>query len=143
MAGWLIWTMLRRDRGMSEVKAGAFAALWLWNPMVATISTRGSSEGLLGVLTIALLWSVERRRLTLAAVLLGLGVHFKIYPFIYAVAIIWWMDDEHLGKSKSTIQNEKRDWVEALDHFITMARVKLAVISLGVFMALNILMYLM
>jgi phosphatidylinositol glycan class M len=125
LAGWLILSVLRRDRAMSETRAGAFAALWLWNPMVATISTRGSSEGLLGVLTIALLWAVERRRLSLAAVLLGLGVHFKIYPFIYAVAIVWWMDDEHLIA------------------FLSVERIQLAFISLSVFMSLNILMYFM
>ncbi|KAH8173782.1 mannosyltransferase (PIG-M) domain-containing protein [Sarocladium implicatum] len=140
LAGWLILNMLRRDRGMGEARAGGFAALWLWNPMVATISTRGSSEGLLGVLTIALLWAVERRRLNLAAVLLGLGVHFKIYPFIYAVAIIWWMDDEHLGK-KTTRKGSNPSLIESLISFISVERVQVAVISLGVFMALNVLMY--
>ena len=142
LAGWLILNMLRRDRGMSEAKAGGFAALWLWNPMVATISTRGSSEGLLGVLTIALLWAVERRRLNLAAVLLGLGVHFKIYPFIYAVAIIWWMDDEHLGK-KTPRKNDDSNLVDSVVSFVSAERIQLGIVSLGVFMALNVLMYLM
>jgi phosphatidylinositol glycan class M len=142
LAGWLILSVLRKDRGMSETRAGAFAALWLWNPMVATISTRGSSEGLLGVLTIALLWAVERRRLNLAAVLLGLGVHFKIYPFIYAVAIVWWMDDEHLGKQPAK-KHSNPTVIDSLFGFLSIERIQLAIISLSVFMALNILMYLM
>ncbi|KAL2211300.1 family 50 glycosyltransferase [Sarocladium strictum] len=141
LAGWLILSVLRKDRGMSETRAGAFAALWLWNPMVATISTRGSSEGLLGVLTIALLWAVERRRLNLAAVLLGLGVHFKIYPFIYAVAIVWWMDDEHLGK-KPANKPSNPTIIDPFVGFLSIERIQLAIISLSVFMALNILMYL-
>ncbi|UKZ75326.1 GPI mannosyltransferase 1 [Trichoderma virens FT-333] len=119
LAGWLIVRVLRKQRGMSAERAGAFAAIWLWNPMVATISTRGSSEGLLGVLTMALLWAVEGKRVSVAGFILGLGVHFKIYPFIYAPAIIWWMDDEHLGKG----------------------RIQLTLISLSTFMGLNVLMY--
>ncbi|KAI5777230.1 PIG-M-domain-containing protein [Geopyxis carbonaria] len=70
------------------------AACWLLNPMVATISTRGSSEGLLGVLVIALLWAAVARRWALAGVLLGVATHFKIYPVIYGPAILWWMSSD-------------------------------------------------
>ncbi|KAJ3471640.1 hypothetical protein MRS44_001739 [Fusarium solani] len=139
LAGWLMLRVLRR-RGMDEATAGGFAALWLWNPMVATISTRGSSEGLLGVLTMGLLWAVERRRVSLAAVILGLAVHFKIYPFIYAPAIIWWMDDKRLGKpTKATPQPSSL--VDTLTKFCSPERVKLALISFATFMGFNLLMY--
>ena len=130
LAGWLIVRLLRA-RGMAVERAGAFAALWLWNPMVATISTRGSSEGLLGVLTMGLLWAVERRKVGLAGFVLGLAVHFKIYPVIYAPAIIWWMDAERLGKPPT----------KTLLGFVSRERVKLAVVSFATFMALNLLMY--
>ncbi|OPB44223.1 GT50 GPI mannosyltransferase 1 [Trichoderma guizhouense] len=138
LAGWLIVRVLRKQRGMSAERAGAFAAIWLWNPMVATISTRGSSEGLLGVLTMALLWAVEGKRIGVAGFILGLSVHFKIYPFIYAPAIIWWMDDEHLGKgiSKSTAS-----FADAVIKFLSPQRIKLTLISLSTFMGLNVLMY--
>ncbi|KAI8691592.1 hypothetical protein LRP88_08848 [Fusarium phalaenopsidis] len=139
LAGWLMLRVLRR-RGMDEATAGGFAALWLWNPMVATISTRGSSEGLLGVLTMGLLWAVERKRVSLAAVILGLAVHFKIYPFIYAPAIIWWMDDERLGKpTKATSQPSSL--IGSLTKFCSPERVKLALISFATFMGFNLLMY--
>lgn len=138
LAGWLILGLLRR-RGMESTRAGAFAAIWLWNPMVATISTRGSSEGLLGVLTMGLLWAVERRRISLAAVILGLGVHFKIYPFIYAPAIVWWMDGERMGKK--TASSKAASILEALIRFCSPERVRFAVISFATFMGFNILMY--
>ncbi|EEU48893.1 glycosyltransferase family 50 [Fusarium vanettenii 77-13-4] len=139
LAGWLMLRVLRR-RGMDEATAGGFAALWLWNPMVATISTRGSSEGLLGVLTMSLLWAVERRKISLAAVILGLSVHFKIYPFIYAPAIIWWMDDERLGKpTKAT--SKPSFLVDTLTKFCSPERAKLALISFATFMGFNLLMY--
>lgn len=143
LAGWLIVRVLGA-RGMSSERAGAFAALWLWNPMVATISTRGSSEGLLGVLSMALVWAVESRRITLAGLVLGLGVHFKIYPFIWAPAILWCMDDdddEHLavgGQSSAAESPSKSDRIMA---FLSPQRVKLAVVSFAAFMGLNLLMY--
>ncbi|KAF4975086.1 hypothetical protein FZEAL_8087 [Fusarium zealandicum] len=139
LAGWLMLRVLRR-RGMDEATAGGFAALWLWNPMVATISTRGSSEGLLGVLTMGLLWAVERKRVSLAAVILGISVHFKIYPFIYAPAIVWWMDDERFGKRRKTTSRPSSA-IEVLTRFCSPERVRLALVSLATFMCLNLLMY--
>src|SRR6266498_2011631 len=65
VAGWLIFVILR-ERGFGVSRAGKFASIWLLNPMVATISTRGSSEGLLGVMVMGLLWAVLKRRIALA-----------------------------------------------------------------------------
>lgn len=139
LAGWLIVRVLTKQRGMSAERAGAFAAIWLWNPMVATISTRGSSEGLLGVLTMALLWAVEGKRIGFAGFILGLSVHFKIYPFIYAPAIIWWMDDEHLGKGSKP----STSFTDTIIRFLSPQRIQLTIISLLTFMGLNVLMYYM
>ncbi|KAG8411484.1 GPI mannosyltransferase 1 [Metarhizium acridum] len=133
LAGWLIVRVLRR-RGLPPEQAGAFAALWLWNPMVATISTRGSSEGLLGVLTMALVWAVEGRRVNVAAAVLGLGVHFKIYPCIWAPAIAWWMDDEHMQRKQASPPAR-------LAGLLSRDRIQLAAVSLATFMGLNVLMY--
>ncbi|KAF7549961.1 hypothetical protein G7046_g8166 [Stylonectria norvegica] len=138
LAGWLMLRVLRR-RGMDDATAGGFAAIWLLNPMVATISTRGSSEGLLGVLTMGLFWAVDRRRFALAAGILGLGVHFKIYPFIYAPAIVWWMDDERLGKP--TKVTKPTSAMEVIVRFLSPERVRFAIVSFATFMGLNILMY--
>ncbi|QLI66163.1 GPI mannosyltransferase 1 [Metarhizium brunneum] len=130
LAGWLILRILRR-RGIPPEQAGAFAALWLWNPMVATISTRGSAEGLLGVLATALVWAAEGHRVNLAAALLGLGVHFKIYPCIWAPAIAWWMDDDR----------PRRKPARRRARFLSRDRIQLAAVSLATFTGLNVLMY--
>ena len=119
-----------------------FASIWLLNPMVATISTRGSSEGLLGVLVVALVWAVMGRRIVLAGVLLGLGVHLKIYPFIYGMSIIWWLDDEKIGSRLGQQKGgEKKDVVALMKGFMNRPRVVLTITSLATFFGLNILMY--
>ncbi|KAL2018729.1 hypothetical protein VTK56DRAFT_435 [Thermocarpiscus australiensis] len=144
VAGWLLERVLART--MDATAARQFAAIWLLNPMVATISTRGSSEGLLGVLVMALLSAVMARRVALAGLLLGLGVHFKIYPFIYAPAIVWWMDQDSMGSCSGVDKKEastQTSLVRRLAAFITPARVQLAVVSLATFLGLNTIMFLL
>ncbi|SCV73846.1 BQ2448_6276 [Microbotryum intermedium] len=62
--------------------------VWLFNPIIANISTRGSSEAVLGVLLIATLFWAEKNKWFKTAVMLGLSVHFKIYPVIYASSML-------------------------------------------------------
>lgn len=140
VAGWLIVLVLRHSAMMSLERALKFASIWLLNPMVATISTRGSSEGLLGVMVIALLWAVMQKKIILAGFLLGLGVHFKIYPFIYAPSIIWWLDDEHTGIGKARSAGTD-DILSLMKRFCNGSRIKITVTSLTTFMFLNTLMY--
>lgn len=143
LAGWLIIRVLRVSYGMSEERALKFASIWLLNPMVATISTRGSSEGLLGVMVVALLWAVTRRKLILAAVLLGLAVHFKIYPFIYGCSIIWWLDADHAMLPDRQSPKDNTGFVTKVSRFLNPARVTFAVVSLSTFFILSFTMYIM
>lgn len=142
VAGWLIVLVLRSSSKMSMERALKFASIWLLNPMVATISTRGSSEGLLGVMVIALLWAIMQKKISFAGVLLGLGVHFKIYPVIYAPSIIWWLDDEQVGVGVRKLpKSGSSDFLNRLKDFCNGPRIKLAVLSLTTFISLNTLMY--
>ncbi|ROV88474.1 hypothetical protein VMCG_10457 [Cytospora schulzeri] len=145
VAGWLIVKVLTMSQGvgggMSAARARKFAAIWLLNPMVATISTRGSSEGLLAVMVMALLYAVLSRRVTLVGVLLGLGVHFKIYPFIYAPAIVWWMDEERVAPASPSRPASTPSPLDRMLAFLTPARLKLALVSLITFTGLNLVMY--
>lgn len=139
VTGWLLALILRSPAGgsMSRESSMKFASIWLLNPMVATISTRGSSEGLLGVMVISLLWAVTNRRIKLAGVLLGLAVHFKIYPFIYAPTLLvhfsWPPFPD--GKSKSLFN-------KLVAPFFSHDNVELAISSLLTFAGLNAAMYL-
>lgn len=142
VAGWLIVMVLQKAKNMPQERALKFASIWLLNPMVATISTRGSSEGLLGVTVIALLWAVLRKRILLAGLLLGFGVHFKIYPFIYAPSIIWWLDDKQIS-TKSAERQERSNSISLVQKFCNSSRIILGVTSFLTFMILNCIMYLM
>lgn len=126
VAGWLLILVLRSPAGggMETRRAVRFASIWLLNPMVATISTRGSSEGLLGVIVVALVWAVTQGRIKLAGVLLGFGVHFKIYPFIYAPSLFL-----YLGGAPS------------IRYILNRSQISLVLTSFVTFMSLNVSMY--
>lgn len=88
IAGYFILQLLR-IRKVEESKAVLYSCIWLLNPMVCTISTRGSSEGLLGAMVISFVWALYTKRYALSGVLVGLAIHFKIYPIIYVPTVIW------------------------------------------------------
>ena len=146
VAGWLTLLVLRSPSdgggGMDSTRALKYASIWLLNPMVATISTRGSSEGLLGVMVVALVWAVLTRRIALAGALLGLAVHFKIYPFIYGISILWFLDDdEPVGLAKKETKSVPASLIDQAVHFSNKFRLILLTSSLFTFAALNGIMF--
>ncbi|KIW98826.1 uncharacterized protein Z519_00489 [Cladophialophora bantiana CBS 173.52] len=133
IAGWLILRLLKRQR-LEEQRALKYAAVWLLNPMVANISTRGSSEGLLCVLVMSLLWAFETKKVILSGLLLGLCVHFKIYPFIYGASMLWALETPSSKPSAATM-------LQVALQFINRSRFLLLLTSISTFAALNFLMY--
>jgi len=97
------------------------AACWLFNPFIANISSRGSSESLLGVLVLTSLFLANDGRWISSAVIFGLAVHFKIYPVVYASAVLAKLSDgSYLPK---------------------LRQIRFGVASFGSFMAANAVMY--
>lgn len=66
-------------------------AIWVLNPMVITISTRGSSESVLTFIIMLAVDTVRRGLHIEAAFWLGLAIHFKIYPVIYLPAFMYFL----------------------------------------------------
>ncbi|KAF8419936.1 PIG-M-domain-containing protein [Tirmania nivea] len=153
VAGWGLLRVLCGYYGLGEVPAGkVVAAVWLWNPMVAVVSTRGSSEGLLGAMVVGLVWAVLGGRVAIAGALLGLCVHWKIYPVVYAVAVVWWMggaEAKRILRGPTGAIAGKGDKEEGggksvmglVLGFVTKERLIFGLSALGTFSALNIWMY--
>ncbi|XP_065556774.1 GPI mannosyltransferase 1-like [Artemia franciscana] len=63
------------------------ALMWLYNPMVMAISTRGSSESVIVFLVLCSVYFLKRELYLLAGFFHGLAIHFKIYPLTYSPLI--------------------------------------------------------
>ena len=113
------------------------AVLWLFNPMPANIATRGSAESILGLLVCATLLAASKQKWSIAAVLLGVSVHFKIYPFICGFSLLFAIDNRHpLSRESKTSWS----WIG----WITNAqRINLLLRSAAAFLILSGAMYLM
>ena len=134
--GWLTLAILQSSYGFSRDRALSYACIWLLNPIVAQISTRGSSEGLLGVIIVLLLWASANQKPMLTGLLLGLAVHFKIYPFVYGLSILQKIEEPHDEKwTKSSIGKRLR--------LLVFSRTRSLVIctSAATFIGLNALMF--
>jgi len=92
--GSLIHAILKR-RGASPAAAGSAMALYLCNPLMMNVATRGSADGLVVVLVLGTLLCLLRRQLLLAALLFGLSVHVKIYPIVYALPLVMVLDEAY------------------------------------------------
>ncbi|RUS25102.1 PIG-M-domain-containing protein [Jimgerdemannia flammicorona] len=94
VVGYLLQRILQL-RGMDARRAARHTALWLLNPVVANISTRGSVESVMGALVLASLYCLLTRRFYAACALYGLSVHFKIYPVVYALPLLSLLDESY------------------------------------------------
>ena len=110
------------------------SCIWLLNPMPANISTRGSSESVLGLMVISTLVLVMRRQYDRAAVMFGLSVHFKVYPFIYGASILASMVPAHRPLNLPTP-------IAFISRSITIERLRFILVSFATFALLNLAMY--
>lgn len=86
LVGAIIYKFLNPDKNK------ILSTIWLLNPIVMIISTRGNAETLLCLFILSSLFFLNLDWYFVSAVLLGLSIHFKIYPIIYSLPIavyIW------------------------------------------------------
>jgi len=126
VVGYYIYEFLKMFKITSKFMLVSLTSIWLLNPFVITISTRGSAESILDMLVMATLYCFATKRLTLGSILYGFSVHFKIYPILYSLPILYMLDSNYLG-IKSKLFNS--------------ARIKFFLLSAGTFFLLTGLMY--
>lgn len=84
-------TNTKTTLGLPISKRTVLLSLWLLNPMVITISTRGSSESVLTFIIMIAVNSLVCGQYTESAIWLGLATHFKIYPIIYLPTFLYYL----------------------------------------------------
>lgn len=130
------------SEGAYSRRAALLVALHLLNPIVIGISTRGSSESVLSLFVLLTLFCALRGLWDVAAVLLGVCAHWKIYPVIYGVSCVGVIATEHQhGGGKARAPGVLHRVTQCISVFVTARTVRFAVISAGTFLILGVLMY--
>lgn len=75
-----------------------YTSLWLFNPFVLFISTRGSADALVCCLLFATLLSLYKRKIRWAAFFYGLAVHFRLFPVIFALVFFLYCNQNRGSK---------------------------------------------
>jgi phosphatidylinositol glycan class M len=95
IAGYLILLILQtrtlHTRALTDTQTRAMLSLWLFNPLVINISTRGSADVLVTLMVFATVLCVGRQYYGWGGLLFGLAVHFKLYPVIYSLSFVWFL----------------------------------------------------
>ncbi|KAJ3412148.1 GPI mannosyltransferase 1 [Chytridiales sp. JEL 0842] len=131
-AGALIYSLLITHNRLSTKRAVLYTSFWLLNPFVATISTRGNAESIMSLLVLGCIYALLKRRIWVSAVLLGVGVHVKIYPIIYALPM-WLNLREGTWKGKGVTGK--------VVNFFSWERLGYGFVSAGIFFGLSAWMY--
>lgn len=90
LAGWLIHTLTQMQKASHATSMWSVAA-WLYNPFTVSISTRGSCDVLVVIVLLYVLKGLLCGKVVVPAVLYGFAVHFRIYPIVYAPAIVFFL----------------------------------------------------
>lgn len=94
LIGWMTHDILTM-RGFTSKSAAIHTALFLLSPITTNVSTRGNADSIVCALVVAAVYLLIRKRARLAAVCFGLAVHMKIYPIIYALPLVLFLDKDY------------------------------------------------
>ena len=138
LVGLLIHLVLSA-RGLRRTKITFSVALWLLNPLTATVSSRGNAESILAVLVLLTLYFLIRRRVYIAAIFFGLAVHLKILPVIYSLPIYLFINDDYAANVESLGTSPPK----RLKLFFNPQRLKFVIVSSITFFTITSYFYLM
>jgi GPI mannosyltransferase 1 subunit M len=157
-------------RGLSARSAAVHASLFLFSPVVVNVTTRGNADSIVCALVLATVYFLMRQEVRAAAVCFGLSVHVKIFPIVYALPLVLFLDEHYapldfplILRSDKAAQRDAdaveeggvtsgggvvaaaavraRALVAWLHRFLTWRRVEFGLLSGGVFVALTAVLY--
>jgi len=84
LVSFLIYYYLSSE-GHSEKLSIQCSWVWLFNPIVMAVSTRGNADCMVVLLVLLTLLLYRERIFLLTGISLGLAIHFKIFPFLFSL----------------------------------------------------------
>lgn len=91
VCAFFIYDLLKRQHWSTGRATMITSLLWACNPFILVVSTRGNAESLVCGLTLLVIWCLARGMRTMAAVVLGLAVHVKMFPMLYLPTVLVFM----------------------------------------------------
>lgn len=111
------------------------SVIWLFNPMIFTVTSRGSCDSVIILLVLGTFSLLLSEQWSLAGIIYGIAVHFRIYPFIYAPSFCLWI--AHSTSSLNKPHSSQSIW-SLIQRVISNVNVwRFGIISFCCFMALN------
>ena len=111
--------------------------MWLFNPIIIAMSTRGSNDNIISLLVFLSVWLLLKRWYIFSGFFYGLSVHFKIYPIIYCFVFYFYIDCGRQMVTKHGLPYRAINF----NGFFTLNRIKFTLASAGTFIGFTALFY--
>lgn len=121
-----------------------YVCVWLFNPIAINVSTRGNAESLVALLVLASMYLLLTNNIFLSALIYGFSVHFKIYPIIWSISVVFYLERAKLRGLLSSKYAQGGIWSlfkELLNRVITKRTLLFAIVSAASFLISTALMY--
>lgn len=93
IAASLIYSFVKGEN-FGEVWATRCSLMYLFNPLIIAVSSRGNADSIVVVLVLLSLILYKERVFFLTGIALGLAIHFKIYPIIFSLPMYLALTDQ-------------------------------------------------
>ncbi|CAH0482503.1 unnamed protein product [Peronospora belbahrii] len=138
LAGYILYDILRH-RGLSDPSAINYCCVWLFHPFSINISTRGNADSIVVLLVLLSLLLMMRKQLVLSALAYGAAVHFKIYPVVYALAFLVFLNGDFRtanAKKRTSLCSSSCCFLTKLAKQLNRDRLTFGLVSGGLFLIL-------
>ncbi|EDO33030.1 predicted protein [Nematostella vectensis] len=142
LSGFLIFA-IQKERGLSYKTCVVSSWFWFFNPMPATVSSRGNAESIMAALVLITLYFALKRKEVLTGFFLALAVHFKIFPIIYSLPLFLLIGERSrdAGLSKSWSNGGLELCKALLGYIFRPARVILVLVCVTTLVGLTLGLY--